>query len=68
MNTCKVKLGLDHPGTLINMSNLALNYQNQGRWDEAEKLQVEVMETCKVKMGLDHPDTLTAMNNLASTY
>ncbi|KAF8329215.1 hypothetical protein F5887DRAFT_1287803 [Amanita rubescens] len=58
----------DHPGTLTIMNELAFTYRNQGRWHEAEKLQVEVMTTWKVKLGLDHPDTLTAMNNLALIY
>ncbi|KAK3902246.1 hypothetical protein C8A05DRAFT_44283 [Staphylotrichum tortipilum] len=48
------------------MSNLALTYGNQGRWGEAEELQVQVMETRKTKPGPDHPDMLTTMNNLAS--
>jgi hypothetical protein len=41
---------------------------NQGRWDEVEKQEVEVMETSKIKLGADHPDTLTSMANVASTY
>ncbi|KAL9566608.1 hypothetical protein ACKAV7_009523 [Fusarium commune] len=61
-------LGLDHPSTLTSMGNLASTFWNQGRWEEAEKLDVEVMETCKEKLGPDHPDTLTSMANLASTY
>ncbi len=39
-----------------------------GRWEEAEKLDVQVMETRKTKLGADHPDTLTSMANLASTF
>ncbi|KZL83841.1 kinesin light chain 3 [Colletotrichum incanum] len=50
------------------MANLASTYRNQGRWEEAEKLDVQVMETRKTKLGADHPDTLTSMANLASTY
>ncbi|KAL5041390.1 hypothetical protein BDW71DRAFT_191978, partial [Aspergillus fruticulosus] len=40
----------------------------QGRWNEAEKLEVEVLETRKAVLGAKHPDTLTSMANLASTY
>jgi hypothetical protein len=29
------------------MANLAATYQNQGRWKEAETLEVQVMETTK---------------------
>ncbi|KPA40104.1 kinesin light chain 3 [Fusarium langsethiae] len=61
-------LGSDHPDTLTSMSSLASIYSDQGRWEEAETLQVKVMETCKVKLGVDHPLTLTSMNNLAFTW
>ncbi|KAK3361036.1 hypothetical protein B0T24DRAFT_671680 [Lasiosphaeria ovina] len=43
-------------------------YYDEGRWKEAEKLFVQVMETSKTKLGADHPDTLTSIANLASTY
>ncbi|KAF8329042.1 kinesin light chain [Amanita rubescens] len=45
------------------MGNLATNtiYQYQGIWDEAEKLQVEVMNIQKIKLGLDHPGTLATL-------
>ncbi|KAK0731303.1 hypothetical protein B0H67DRAFT_639713 [Lasiosphaeris hirsuta] len=43
-------------------------YYDEGRWEEAEKLLVQVMETRKIKLGADHPDTLTSMANLASTF
>ncbi|PKS05676.1 hypothetical protein jhhlp_008196 [Lomentospora prolificans] len=50
------------------MANLASTYRDQGRWDEAEKLFVQVMETRKLKLGDDHPSTLTSMANLAFTW
>jgi hypothetical protein len=50
------------------MANLASTFWNQGRWEEAEKLEVDVMETSKSKLGLDHPSTLTSMANLAFTW
>ncbi|KAK0639860.1 hypothetical protein B0T16DRAFT_463496 [Cercophora newfieldiana] len=43
-------------------------YYDEGRWAEAEKLFVQVMETRKTKLGADHPDTLRSMANLTSTY
>jgi tetratricopeptide (TPR) repeat protein len=43
-------------------------YYDEGRWEEAEKLFVQVMETRKTKLGADHPLTLTSIANLASTY
>jgi hypothetical protein len=50
------------------MANLALTYRNQGRWKEAEALEVQAMKTRKRVLGQEHPDTLTSMANLASTY
>jgi Tetratricopeptide repeat len=35
-------LGQEHPSTLSNMANLASTYRNQGRWKEAEELEVQV--------------------------
>jgi hypothetical protein len=49
------------------MANLASTYRNQGRWEEAEELDVQVMETRERVLGQEHPDTLTSMNNLAFT-
>jgi hypothetical protein len=50
------------------MANLALTYQIQGRWKEAEKLSVQVMETKKRVLRQEHPDTLTSMANLAHNW
>jgi hypothetical protein len=49
------------------MGNLASTFWNQGRWKEAEELEVQVMETRKRVLGQEHPSTLTSMNNLAWT-
>ncbi|KAF1968774.1 kinesin light chain [Bimuria novae-zelandiae CBS 107.79] len=65
MQTAKRVLGDEHPGTLTSMSNLASTYRNQGRWNEAEELNVQ---TRKRVLGDEHPHTLSSMNNLASTY
>jgi len=43
-------------------------YHNQGRWEEAEKLQVDVVDSFKERLGMDHPSTLNSMAHLASTY
>ncbi len=40
----------------------------QGQLEEAENLEVQVMEAHETKLGADHPDTLTSMVNVASTY
>jgi hypothetical protein len=50
------------------MGNLASVYQKQGRWQDAKKLQVQVMQTFKKIQSQEHPDTITSMENLALTY
>jgi malate/lactate dehydrogenase len=68
MEIFKTILGPEHPKTLTSMTNLASTYSNQGRWAEAEKLEVQVMETRKTVLGPEHPDTLISISNLASIY
>ena len=43
-------------------------YREQGRLNEAEQLEIQVIEMTKKLLGAEHPDTLTSMENLASTY
>jgi hypothetical protein len=50
------------------VANLASTYQNQGRREEAEELQLQVMERRKTVLGPEHPDTLNSMKNLAWTW
>ena len=68
MKTRKRVLGEEHPSTLTSIGNLASTYWNQGRWEEAEELGVQVMEMSKRVLGEEHPDTLTSMANLAHTW
>ena len=64
----KQLLGVDHLSTLTSMVNLASTYSNQGRWKEAEELEVQVMEIQKRVLGAEHPDTSNNIANLASTF
>ena len=50
------------------MAHLASTYWNQGRFNEAEQLQVQVMYMRKKLLGVEHPDTLNSMAHLANTY
>jgi hypothetical protein len=68
MDMRKKLLGAEHPDTLISVANLATTYWNQGRWNEAEQLDIQVMDMRKKLLGAEHPDTLRSMANLASTY
>jgi len=42
--------------------------RNQGRWKEAESLEVQVMEMRKRVVGEEHPGTLRIMGNLTTAY
>jgi hypothetical protein len=69
MEKRKQVLGDDHPDTLTSMANLAAaTYSNQGRWNDAEGLEVVVMEKRKQVLGDDHPDTLTKHGKSCCTY
>ncbi|KAK4206031.1 hypothetical protein QBC37DRAFT_329451 [Rhypophila decipiens] len=46
----------------------AIALYEDGHFNEAEKLDVQVMETSKTKLRADHPSTLTSMANLAFTW
>jgi hypothetical protein len=56
----KKLLGAEHPDTLLSMGNLAVTYSNQGKWNEAEQLEVQVLDMRKKLLGAEHPDTLQA--------
>jgi hypothetical protein len=43
-------------------------YWEQGQSDEAERLEIQVLELRKDVLGEKHPDTIRAMGNLASTW
>jgi tetratricopeptide (TPR) repeat protein len=53
---------------LTSIGNLASTYENQGRWKEAEELEVQVVEMRKRVLGAEHPNTLQVMSNLAVKY
>ncbi|CAN9280448.1 unnamed protein product [Alternaria alternata] len=49
-------------------SKCAMVLYSDGRYEEAEELEVQVLETRKRVLSDEHPDTLSSMANLASTY
>ncbi|CAI7582939.1 unnamed protein product [Penicillium pancosmium] len=60
--------GLDGEEALRSTAMLARVHMLEGRWEEAEKLQVQVIATYKNKFGEAHPDTLSNLNSLGLTY
>ena len=59
---------MEHLDTLTSMENLASTYSDQGKFNEAEQLEVQVLEMRKMLLGAKHPNTLLSMGNLAITY
>ncbi|KAK3693269.1 hypothetical protein B0T22DRAFT_496127 [Podospora appendiculata] len=57
-----------HPDTIWSMVSLAATYHQQGRYEEAEKIQVEVLALRRDVLGEKHPYTLQAMHGLAVTW
>jgi hypothetical protein len=58
----------DDRETLDLSHRCVLALYSDGRYKEAEELQVQIMETKERVLGEEHPDTLTSMANLAVTY
>lgn len=58
----------EHSNTLSSMINLASTYRSQGRWTEAEELELQVLEKEKRILGAEHPETLSSMHSLAYLY
>ncbi len=61
-------LGVEHPDTLLSIGNLEHTYNNQGRYEEAEELLVQVMNIRIRVLGKVHPHTLSGMSNLGVSY
>lgn len=45
------------PDKLSSTSNLALKYRNQGRWNEAEEMQIGVLDGKQEESGVEHANT-----------
>jgi tetratricopeptide (TPR) repeat protein len=58
----------DGEGRLALASKCATALYNDGRFEEAEELQVQVMQTRKTLLTDEHPDTLLSIGDLALTY
>jgi tetratricopeptide (TPR) repeat protein len=59
------KNGLD---LALALNELALLYDNQGRYEEAEPMYKRSLDIWEKALGTDHPDVATSLNNLAGLY
>jgi tetratricopeptide (TPR) repeat protein len=56
-------LGENHPYVASSLNNLALLYDSQGRYSEAEPLYLEALDLKKQLLGDNHPHTQTFYRN-----
>lgn len=66
LDSLLIKDGVQEKLTLLCKFGMCLYHE--GRYDEAEKSFIQVINAWKKVLGEEHPDTLTSIANLASTY
>ncbi|KAJ5702100.1 hypothetical protein N7488_009648 [Penicillium malachiteum] len=60
--------GVENEEALDSTAILAKVYEQEGRWEEAEQLNMQVLKTRKMKLGAEDLSTLKSMNSLALIY
>ena len=53
---------------LIRMSNLAINYWSQNRFEETEQLTLQIVDISKTVLEVEHLGTLYRVSILALTF
>jgi tetratricopeptide (TPR) repeat protein len=64
----KCQLGNDHPHVATNLNNLALLYESQGKYSEAENLAKQALVICQNRLSNQHPNTQNAAGLVKSLY
>ena len=59
-------LGLEHPSTLISVSQLGSVLERQGKYEEAEAMHRRALERRENVLGREHPSTLISVTKLGS--
>ena len=57
------QLGADHPDVANSLDNLAVLYESQGRYSEAEPLFLLSLRVFEQQLRVDHPSTVTVRQN-----
>ncbi|KAL1970175.1 hypothetical protein VTN77DRAFT_6580 [Rasamsonia byssochlamydoides] len=58
--------GIARADTLTSISNLGIVLENQGKYQEAEKMYRQALEGREKVLGPEHPDTVRSVDRLAS--
>jgi hypothetical protein len=61
-------LGHSAISALPHVGGLAIVYQRQSQYEEAERLFGRALKGREERLGRDHPDTLRTVHNLANAY
>ncbi len=56
-------LGEEHPDTALSLNNLAMLYQDQGKYEQAEPLLQQALAMRQRVLGEEHPQSLTLAEN-----
>lgn len=64
----KTTFGIGHRLTWLSMNTLASILISQWRFEEAEVIELQLLEILKTELGDEHPDTLSTMHNLAKVF
>ena len=62
------KFGGKDPRFAISLNNLALAYDAQGKYAQAEPLYLRALAIWEKALGPEHPDVAQSLNNLAALY
>ena len=60
--------GSDHPNVATSLNNLAMLYQAQGNYAEAERLYKRALEIREKSLGPDQPQVATLLENMIEVY
>ena len=64
----KARFGVNHANYGVALDNLAIVYQPQGKYADAEGLHKRALAIREKALGANHPDVASTLNNLAIVY
>jgi tetratricopeptide (TPR) repeat protein len=65
LEVTKKRLGEEHPDVAQSLNNLALLYNSQGRYSQAEPLLIQALYILEQRLGVNHPNTVSCRESLA---